>query len=82
MRKGHIRVIFEQYVKSIVSHVFVMVSELRRFVIQLLRKWLCILKPKLTFLVYGPNIVQKQGVGKIKQRLILNYERNAQYDII
>ena len=49
-----------------VSHVLVMVSEFRRFVIQLLRKWLCILKPKLTFLVYRPNIVQKHGYNKAK----------------
>ena len=59
-----------------------MVSEFRRFVIQMLRKWLCILKLRLTFVVYRPNIVQKQGVGEIKERFFINYERNAQYDII
>ena len=59
------------------NNVLVMVSEFRRFVIQMLRKWLCILKLRLTFLVYRPNIVQKQGVGEIKQIFFINYERNA-----
>ena len=59
------------------NNVLVMVSEFRRFVIQMLRKWLCILKLRITFLVYRPNIVQKQGVAEIKQIFFINYERNA-----